>query len=119
MKKKPMKKKPMKKKANEEKANEEKQNKEKSLGDSGSIFTNKTFCLSGVFTTTQIKIKKIILNNGGKILNDIKDEVNFLLIGKYTNINIETRKYKEAASKNVMIIQEAFIHDCIKKKINT
>jgi len=58
MKKKPMKKKPMKKKANEEKANEEKQNKEKSLGDSGSIFTNKTFCLSGVFTTTQIKIKK-------------------------------------------------------------
>jgi len=46
-------------KANEEKANKEKQNKEKSLGDSGSIFTNKTFCLSGVFTTTQIKIKKL------------------------------------------------------------
>ncbi|NTW32659.1 MAG: NAD-dependent DNA ligase LigA [Bacteroidetes bacterium] len=64
---------------------------------------NKSFVVSGVFTKySREKIKKIIEENGGKIISTVSSKTNFLLAGE----SMGPEKKKKAEALNVPIISE-------------
>ena len=75
------------------------------------ILEGKTFVISGVFENySREELKRIIENNGGKILSSISPKLNFLVAGD----NMGPSKLEKANKLNIPIISEADLINMLK-----
>jgi DNA ligase (NAD+) len=76
------------------------------------ILEEKTFVISGVFTrVSRDEIKKLIKQNGGKVVSSISAKLNYLLAGE----NMGPSKKQKAEKLNIEIISEDDFFDMIEK----
>lgn len=83
---------------------------QKTKNDNDNFFKNKTFVITGKFAISRNELKKIIENNGGKILSSLSSKTNYLICG--TDFGSKKNKAEEL---EVEIIYEDQLMEFIKQ----
>jgi predicted DNA-binding WGR domain protein len=74
----------------------------------------KTICLTGTLSKVRRNLANLIERNGGKVSSSVTDETSFLVASEDAYRH-KTRKVAAAKEKDVPIVNEDYLHECIEK----